>query len=174
MLSRRSFGSGHDLYLRELCPQASAGAELMPPSGGTVFLKASAKIAVINAEFPQFSLTGIHMVRFLSCHRVYTPTAENSVTLLTRVPVFLARSVHAVPVESVTPRKFPSYLQDSGQCDADLSVLRSRWPCLLLRLRGRASHRDWTQLCRVPRADRSSCSVLLVRTSMQRLYVCLS
>ena len=39
--------------------------------------------------------------------------------LLTRVLVFLARSVHVVHVESMTPRHFSSYLKDSVRCDPD-------------------------------------------------------
>ena len=112
-----------------------------------------AKIAVINAEFPQFSLTGIHTERSLSWHRVYTPTAECFYPL-DSCTSFLARSVHVVHVESITSRQFPSYLQDSVQCDLDLSVLQSRWPCLLFQRRGKASNRNWTQLCRVRRAGR--------------------
>ena len=122
-MSRNSCCGGHDLYLQELCPQASAGVDLLPPTEATFFLTAFAKIAVMNAEFPQFSLLGIHTVRSPSCHRVHTPTSECCVNLLTRVLVFLARSVHVVHVVSMTPRQFPSHLQDSVQCDSDLVSL---------------------------------------------------
>ena len=168
MLSRKSCCDIHDLLSFENCSRKP-----LRPSNFCLQLRhhfltmrVCAKIVFINAEFPQL-FTGIHTVRSLSWHRVYTPTAECFVTLLTRVLVFsLARFTWCTWSRSLL--------------DSSLHIFRIRCNAILIcrfcSLAGRASSSNEEE--KLPIVTGHSfvvfvvqvvASLLLVSTFMQRL-----